>query len=158
MQAIHKAIFGSALLCGLMTLDITAAHAQSAGQPPAFVALTPEQLVWIDFPGRPGAKLAVIEGDLKKAGPFTVRMRFPANYKLAAHWHPGIEHATVISGTLYLGTGDGSDLSKAVALPPGSIAVIQPKTLHFGYTKEEVVIQAHGFGPWETHAPAELPK
>jgi len=153
-----KAVSGLVLACGLMALGISAANAQSAGAPPAFLSLTPEQLAWIDFPGRPGAKLAVIEGDLKKAGPFTVRMRFPANYTLAAHWHPGIEHATVISGTLYLGAGDGSDLSKAVALPPGSIAVIQPKTLHFGYTKEEVVIQAHGFGPWETHAPAELPK
>ena len=158
MKAIHQAIFGSALVCGLISLDITAAHAQPAGEPPAFVALTPEQLVWVDFPGRPGVKLALIEGDMKKAGPFTARIRFPANYKLAAHWHPGIEHVTVISGTLYLGAGDGSDASKTLTLPPGSAAVIQPKTLHFGYTKEEVVIQAHGFGPWETHPPAELPK
>ena len=100
----------------------------------------------------------MIEGDMKKAAPFTARISFPANYKLAAHWHPGIEHVTVISGTLYLGTGDGSDPAAAVALPPGSAAVIQPKTLHFGYTKEAAVIQAHGMGPWETHAPAELGK
>ena len=156
MKAIHKAIFASALVCSLVNLGIPVTHAQSVGEPPAFVALTPEQLAWTDFPGRPGVKLAMIEGDMKKAGPFTARIKFPADYKLAPHWHPGIEHVTVISGTLYLGAGNGSDASKAVALTPGSAAVIQPKTLHFGYTKEEVVIQAHGFGPWETHAPSEL--
>lgn len=153
-----KAILGTALACGLLLLGLPAAHAQATPTVPAFVALTPQQLTWVDFPGRPGVKLAMIEGDMKKAGPFTARMQFPANYKLNAHWHPGIEHVTVLSGTLYLGTGDGSDPSVAVALPPGSAAVIQPKTLHFGYTKEEVVIQAHGFGPWETHAPGELAK
>lgn len=153
-----KAILGSVLVCGMMILGAPAASAQPPDQPAAFVALTPDQLKWVDFPGRPGVKLAMIEGDMKKAGPFTVRMMFPANYKLAAHWHPGIEHVTVISGTFYVGAGDGSDPAAAVALPPGSAAVIQPKTLHFGYTKEAVVIQAHGMGPWETHAPAELGK
>ena len=153
-----KAIIGSALACGLLLLGIPTAQAGPASPASAFVALTPPQLAWVDFPGRPGVKLAMIEGDMKQAGPFTARILFPANYKLNAHWHPGIEHVTVISGTLYLGSGNGSDPSTAVALPPGSAAVIQPKTLHFGYTREEVVIQAHGFGPWETHAPAELPK
>jgi len=153
-----KAIPGSALACGLLLLGLQAAYAQATPTVSAFVALTPPQLTWVDFPGRPGVKLAMIEGDMKKAGPFTARIQFPANYKLNVHWHPGIEHVTVISGTLYLGSGDGSDPSVAVALPPGSAAVIQPKTLHFGYTKEEVVIQAHGFGPWETHAAAELGK
>jgi hypothetical protein len=33
---------------------------------------------WTDYPNRPGVKLAVIEGDLAKAGPFLMRVKFPA--------------------------------------------------------------------------------
>lgn len=158
MKTIPLTLFTATLLCGLTPCAVPADGAPAAPAPPAFVALTPDQLNWVDFPGRPRVKLAVIEGDLKQPGPFTIRMKLPANYKLAAHWHPGIEHPTVISGTLYLSAGDGSDPSRAVALGPGSVAVIQPRTLHFGYTREETVIQAHGIGPWETRTPAELTK
>ena len=33
------------------------------------------------------------------------RLKFPANYKVPPHWHPGIEHITIISGTLNMGIG-----------------------------------------------------
>jgi anti-sigma factor ChrR (cupin superfamily) len=36
------------------------------------------------------------------------RLKFPANYKVPPHWHPGIEHITVMSGTLNMGMGDYS--------------------------------------------------
>jgi hypothetical protein len=48
--------------------------------------------------------------------------------RLPAHWHPAIEHVTVISGTFNTGTGDRLDLRKITAL--GSAAIIQPKTTH----------------------------
>jgi hypothetical protein len=96
----------------------------------------------------PGAKIAVIEGDLKKAEPFTFRLKLPSDYKIAPHTHPAIEHVTVISGTLYMGPGDKPDPAKTVALAPGSYAVFQPGHSMFAYTKEETVIQVHGVGPW----------
>src|SRR5882762_9202252 len=92
-------------------------------------------------------KIAVIEGPLNEAVPFTIRIKFPANYRLPAHWHPQIEHATVISGTLNMGTGDKLDTEKSTALPPGSVAIMQPKTNHFVWTNEETEVQVHGVGP-----------
>jgi hypothetical protein len=97
----------------------------------------------------PGAKIAVIEGPPNEAVPFTFRLKFPANYKIPAHSHPAIEHVTVISGGGFnLGMGDKLDMAKTKSLPVGSVAVMQPKTNHFGWTKEETIVQVHGVGPW----------
>lgn len=110
---------------------------------------TPGELKWADVASLPpGAKLAVIEGPLNQAGPVTFRLRLPANYELPAHWHPAIEHVTVISGTFNMGTGDKLDRSKTKALSAGSIAIMQPKTNHFAWSAEETIVQVHGVGPW----------
>jgi hypothetical protein len=77
------------------------------------VMVTPDQLVWSAMPTLPpGAQVAIIEGPLNEAVPLTIRLRLPANYEIPAHWHPWIEHATVISGRLNMGTGDKLDRSK----------------------------------------------
>jgi 2-polyprenyl-3-methyl-5-hydroxy-6-metoxy-1,4-benzoquinol methylase len=34
------------------------------------------------------------------------------------------------------------------ALTPGSIMILQPKTNHFAWNKEEVIVQLNGTGPW----------
>src|SRR5688572_16836389 len=113
------------------------------------IMVSPKDLKWGDVPSLPpGAKIAVIQGPMNEAKPFTVRLKLPANYKIPAHSHPGIEHVTVISGTFNMGTGDKLDQKKTKALSPGSIAIMQPKTNHFAWTKGETIVQLHGMGPW----------
>ncbi len=110
---------------------------------------TPAQLTWADAPAvAPGAKIAVIEGPLNKAVPFTFRLALPANAKIAPHTHPAYERVTVISGTFHFAPGSDYEPAKAHALGPGSVAIMPPGTPMFGYTKEETVIQLHGVGPW----------
>ena len=138
----------------------------SLGAPAAWAADThlmvmPADLKWVDVPSLPpGAKIAVIEGPMNEAVPFTVRLKLPADYKVPAHWHPAIEHVTVISGTFNMGTGDKLDQSKTTPLSVGSVAIMQPKTNHFAWTKEETIIQAHGVGPWAVNYvnPADDPR
>ena len=111
--------------------------------------VTPKDLTWADVPSLPtGAKIAVIQGPMNEAKPFTIRLKFPANYKIPAHSHPAIEHVTVISGTFNMGTGDKLDEKKTTALSAGSVAIMQPKINHFGWTKTETIVQVHGVGPW----------
>ena len=113
------------------------------------VMVTPNDLKWVDVPSLPpGAKVAVIEGPMDQATPFTIRLKLPADYKIPAHWHPAIEHVMVISGTFNMETGDKLDVTKTKALSAGSVAIMQPKTTHFGWTKEETIVQVHGVGPW----------
>lgn len=130
-------------------LGIPPAAAQSVYSGEGHVMVTPAQLAWTDAPAvAPGAKIAVIEGPLNKAVPFTFRLRLPANARIAPHVHPAFERVTVLSGTFYFAHGDTFDAAKAQPLGQGSVAVMPPGAPMFGYTKEEAVIQLHGAGPW----------
>ena len=123
--------------------------------------MTADQLVWSPMLTLPkGAEVAVIEGPLNEAVPMTFRVRLPAKYEIPAHWHPWIEHATVISGSLNMGTGDKLDRSKTKHLSAGSVAVIAANTNHFSWTSEETTLQIHGIGPLVIHYvnPADDPR
>lgn len=65
----------------------------------------PDGLKWQDGPPSlpPGAKIAVLEGDPTKPGPFVFRVKVPDGYKIPPHTHPKAERVTVISGTFNLG-------------------------------------------------------
>ena len=120
------------------------------GESPASM-LTPKEMTWGDAPsGFPkGAKLAVLYGDPGKAGElFIVRLKMPANYKLAAHWHPTDENITVISGTFLMGMGDKLDSAKAKAYPAGSFMVTPAKTNHYAMAKGETIVEVSALGPF----------
>jgi hypothetical protein len=139
----------------------TATGADSHPQAADHQMVTPNDLKWDDVPALPpGAKIAVIEGPPNEAVPFIMRLKFPANYKVPAHWHPAIEHLTVLSGTFNMGIGEKLDVTKTKPLSAGGIMIIQPKTPHFAWTKEEATVQVHGVGPWGvTYVnPAEDPR
>lgn len=94
----------------------------------------------------PGAKIAIIEGDLSKKNPFTFRLRLPANYRIDPHVHPAYERVTVLSGTLHFAHGDKFDRERTRALKAGGVAIMPPGAPMFGYTQEETIIQLHGNG------------
>ncbi|HUR38162.1 MAG TPA: cupin domain-containing protein [Planctomycetota bacterium] len=96
----------------------------------------------------PGAKAASLEGNPAKPGPFTMRLKFPADYKILPHYHPAIEHVTVLSGTLSVGTGETFDSGKTTPIGTGGFAVMQTGVKHYVWCKEETVVQAHSVGPW----------
>jgi len=131
----------------------TSAHGQQPTPSPAtaenVIRLTPAELTWTAGPPMlpPGAMMAVIEGSFATPGPFTVRLKFPANYRIPAHWHPVKVTVTVISGTFHMGLGDELDTTKGKTLPAGSVFEMPAKIHHFGWTREETIIQEHGVGP-----------
>lgn len=136
----------AAVTVALGALGPSAVHAQAGTD---HLMVVPGGLTWADAPAvAPGAKIAVIEGPLNKAVPFTFRLRLPANAKIAPHTHPAYERVTVLSGTFYFSAGSTYDPVKTQALAPGSVAIMPAGTPMFGYTKEETVIQLHGVGPW----------
>ncbi len=139
-------IITTVAVIALGALDPSAARAQAHAD---HLMVVPAELKWSDVGSMPpGAKIAVIEGPLNEAKPFTMRLRFPANYRIPAHFHSAIEHVTVISGTFHMGTGDKLDTKATRALRPGSVAIMQVGTRHFAWNKEATEIQVHGVGPW----------
>ena len=139
-------IVASIMAVGLILVAWSFAWAQEGGN----ILLKSTDIKWTDAPPSmpPGAQIAVIEGDLKEAEPFAFRLKLPANYKIAPHTHPAVEHVTVLSGTFYMGAGNQVNPEKAVALTPGSFAAFQPGHSMFAWTEEETIIQVHGVGPW----------
>jgi hypothetical protein len=123
-----------------------------AGAPekPHAIVATPDAIKWASAPASlpAGAKLAVLEGDPSKAGPFTMRLSLPAGYRIPPHFHPVTEHVTVTDGTFYVGMGETFDAAKASALPTGTFAALEPGMRHFAFTKGATIVQLHGVGPW----------
>ena len=138
------------LTAGSVALSQEARKAGTSGAHPGHILVTPGDIQWTEGPGSlpAGSRMAVIEGDPKSPGLFTMRLKLPADYRIQPHWHPADEHVTVISGTFNMGRGDKFDASLGKALPTGSFSVMPAKTNHFAFTKEETVVQVHGMGPW----------
>ena len=109
----------------------------------------PGKLTWADVPSLPkGAQIAVIEGPMNEAVPFTVRLKFPADYRIPPHWHPAVERVTVLSGTFNMSSGEEFDRSKTHAVNVGGMAIMPAQSPHFAWTTGETIVQLHGMGPW----------
>src|ERR1043166_6603818 len=123
----------------------TAAWAQQG----AHTIIRPNDIKWVDVPSLPpGPKIPVLEGKMNEAGPITARLKFPANYSVPAHFHPGVERVTVLSGTINFGMGDKLDPKKTTALGPGGLLIMPPGMNHFVWTATEAIAQINVVGPW----------
>ena len=136
----------------LMGLCLGAAAAAAMAQEAAktHIALAPPELKWAPAPPAfpKGATMAVLAGDPGASGPFTVRARMPAGYKVAPHFHPTDENITVLSGVFALGMGDKFEEATMKALPVGGYASMPAAMHHFAMARTPVVIQVHGVGPF----------
>ncbi|HXH54203.1 MAG TPA: cupin domain-containing protein [Gammaproteobacteria bacterium] len=130
-------------------IPLSGMPATSVGSLAPATIFTPDRIEWKTgsdlFPV--GSKVAILEGDPSKEGPFTMRVKYPANYRVAPHTHPVLEHMTVISGTHNLGIGQKFDSTKGTALTAGSFVVIPPELSHYGWGSEETILQIEGIGP-----------
>jgi quercetin dioxygenase-like cupin family protein len=147
MKTFFSTVMAAALLCGG---SCSAIYAQSHSH----VIQTPEQAQWGPAPPLlpAGAEIAVLAGDPTKAVPYTIRLKFPANYAIPAHSHPTDEHVVVVSGTLTFGMGDkliqGAGTNKSLAA--GGFALMPANMNHFAYASEqETTIILYGQGPVE---------
>jgi quercetin dioxygenase-like cupin family protein len=112
-------------------------------------AVSAADLKWANVPTLPkGAQIAVIEGPMNQAVPFTVRLKFPANYRIPPHTHPAVERVTVLSGTFHMGMGDKFERAATHPVAAGDMMIMQPGTAHFAWTEGDVIVQLHGTGPW----------
>ncbi|HMC30780.1 MAG TPA: cupin domain-containing protein [Candidatus Angelobacter sp.] len=125
------------------------AKAKAAG--PAPVVITPDKIQWGPAPAvfPAGAQFAVLAGDPGKAGPFTVRLKFPDGYRVMPHWHPSAENVTVLSGEFHVGMGDKFDESTLTTLPAQSLAVVPAHHNHYAMAKGETEVQVSAMGPFK---------
>ena len=112
---------------------------------PGVMALTPSEMKWSAQGGLalPGLEQTRLSGDPSKPGPYTIRLKFPAGFKVAPHTHPDSREVTVLSGTWYTGYGDkaeAADLKDKAKLERANVA-------HYVEILEPTLIQVSGTGP-----------
>ena len=135
-----------ALPLGALGAQDTTAAADS------MVALRAADVKWgpVESPGfAPGLEIGVVAGDPSKAGPYTLRLRFPAGYAFPPHWHPMAENLTVVSGRFFLGMGGKRDDAARKEYGPGDYHLLPGRMPHFGRVEGPTVVQLHGMGPFE---------
>ena len=108
-------------------------------------------LQWNDAPpGIPaGAKMAVLNGDPTKPGPFTVRLKAPAGYMIGPHTHPSDERVTVISGKFRIGMGDKPNDAFMREVDQGGYVVLPTGMAHYVKLKTEAIVQIDSEGPFQ---------
>jgi quercetin dioxygenase-like cupin family protein len=138
--------------CGIFTsLLLSACGAHGA-------AVSPPQPIGIDVaevryapapPNLPkGVQMAVLEGDPKRAGMFTLRLRVPAGFSLIPHTHPAAERVTVLAGAVQVGFGTALDPAKTRTYPAGSFYINPPGLAHFVLSPRGADLQITAMGPW----------
>jgi hypothetical protein len=124
--------------------------------------IKPSDLKWSEAPpGLPaGGKMAVLNGDPTQAGPFTVRLKAPAGYKVMPHTHPSAERLTIISGNFRVGMGEKFDKATMQEMGPGSYVVLPAGMAHFAGGGKESIVQIDSEGPFQINYvnPADDPR
>jgi quercetin dioxygenase-like cupin family protein len=143
---------------GFLTTGLVLAALVACAQPETdepVVTDTPQQaeLQWADAEPLPaGARMAVVSGDPGAAGPFTIRLRFPNDYRVPPHTHPAAETITVISGILHVGRGTTFDMAGDITeLQTGQSMDAAANAPHFAHAAGDTEIEVQSTGPFEIH-------
>jgi hypothetical protein len=133
------------LVLGL-TVTVAPAVAQST-----HTLVPADQVRWAPAPPvlPAGAQISVLEGNPSEKGPVTMRLKFPADYDIPAHWHSMTERLTVLSGALHVGMGDKLDRRGSQTLEPGGFAALPGTMHHFAWTATPTVVQISLEGPFD---------
>ena len=95
-----------------------------------------------------GAEFTVLSGDPGKAGPFVMRLKVPAGYKVGRHWHPADEQVTIIEGDFHLSMGDAGSAHDS-DFAPGDYINLPAQMQHQASTKNGAIVQVNSTGPLE---------
>lgn len=150
------------LLIAMMAMSVVSNLIADDHDTKEFRLFSVDKTEWKEGPPSlpPGAKIAVLEGDPTKEGPFVFRVKAPDGYRIPPHTHPKTERVTVISGTFNIGMGEKFDAAATKPMLAGTYGYWETGMKHFVWIKGETVVQFHGIGPWKIEYvnPADDPR
>lgn len=114
-------------------------------------AVPADEIPWKDCPPNlpPGCEIAVLEGDPRAPGLFTVRFRLSEDFVMPPHTHPRDERVTVLHGRMAVAFGAIGTRDDATEFGPGDYYVNARGAIHSVWASKSSEIQITGFGPWE---------
>ncbi|WP_205825054.1 cupin domain-containing protein [Methylobacterium terricola] len=96
-----------------------------------------------------GSEISILYGDPNKPGPFTLRVRFPADTLVAPHTHAADESVTLLSGSLMHAMGETVDKTRGKPMKQGGFVFLPAKMPHSLWTSTEpATVQVSGVGPF----------
>ncbi|MGQ0704451.1 MAG: cupin domain-containing protein [Gemmatimonadales bacterium] len=130
----------------MLTVSLEAQQA-----PSGLVVVRPAEIVWQPVPPvlPPGAEFALLVGNPGEPGPFAMRVRVPANYRVGPHRHPVAEYVTILSGTLCIATGERTDYRQGTCLGAGAFFMTPANLAHALWTEGPAEYELHATGPFE---------
>ncbi len=137
----------------MKTSRVILAAAAAIGFGSVVYAQSTLQPVEVKFGATPfkGVEAAVLSGPLDKQVLYTQRVRLAKDGLVPPHTHPDQRYTTVLSGTLYVCTGDTFSPTAVKAYPAGSFLITPANAVHCSWAKDgEVVYQESGIGPTGT--------
>ncbi len=144
-------------LAGFLAGILPAQNPQPGALPAGAIQVPVEKLAWGEAPPSlpAGTQMMLLEGDPRKEGLFTLRLKIPAGTRLQPHWHPRDERVTVLSGLVKVGFGDEFEEANMVSFGPGSFYLNPAQSRHYVWFVEETVMQLTNVGPWEVLYPGQ---
>lgn len=132
----------------LLTVSLYAQDQPATSTQPHHGIVKPGELQWSDAPPAlpKGAKIAVLQGDPNASGPFTIRLKVPAGYKIPLHTHPTDEVLTVISGNVQFQMGSAPATPETAIT--GSFLVMPAGMQHSAAASGEATMQVSSQGPF----------
>ena len=135
--------------------------AGAAATPQAHAMVRAAQTAWGAAPPMlpAGAQVAVLYGDPGKAGPFAIRLKAPAGYRVPRHWHPTDEQVTVIEGELALSMGEAAS-AHSESFGAGDYVNLPAQMHHEATMPDGAILQINAMGPFEINYidPADDPR
>lgn len=118
--------------------------------------ITPFELSYRADPQIPSVGIAVVAGDPKAAGPYTLRVRFEAGASAAPHAHPDERVVTVLEGEYRFAAGTQFDADALRRYSPGTVLIVPAGLAHFSAAGPwGAVVQESGYGPTAMQAVAQ---
>src|ERR1700681_1676035 len=140
-----------ALACTIIVTSPSLFEIQ-AQEAPALRFVLPESLKMGPTPIGEGLSVATVAGNPAESGSnYVLYAKYAAGAKSVPHTHRDQRVMTVLSGTFYVGAGPQAEEAKMTALKPGSMIIVPPNSVHWGWAKDgEVILEEVGIGPSNT--------
>jgi quercetin dioxygenase-like cupin family protein len=96
----------------------------------------------------PGARMALVSGDPRKPGPFTIQLDLPDGFTVAPHFHATDEHQTVLRGEIGHGLGDTVNVGAIHWLHAGESGVLPANVHHYAVARGRTIVIVRSTGPF----------
>jgi len=136
----------------------SAAWAQApGGAGSAPIVTTPDQLRWSSVAGMSGVSQAWLVGGADKPGYYVVRRHLNLGGQIPPRADAQTIFLTVLSGDVYIGTGQQIDPRTATRCPAGTFMIIPAGSHHYLWARYgEAVVQEWGTQPGASATPSSV--